>query len=118
MQVGEGWKDAAKAAAWQESLQAHLAARMTGVGPSKARQMVDEFGERILSILNGRAPAAETQLMKLKGIGKVTAARMKASWDKSKSKCAPRSLAHILMVFRHVCTSCFTSCWRVQIRHG
>ncbi|BDA44925.1 probable recBCD enzyme subunit RecD at C-terminar half [Coccomyxa sp. Obi] len=84
--VGEDWKDAAKTAAWKESLQAHLAARMTGVGPGKARQMVDEFGERILSILNSRTPAAEKQLMKLKGIGKITAARMKASWDKSKSK--------------------------------
>ncbi|CAL8469331.1 g8872 [Coccomyxa elongata] len=84
--VGEDWKDAAKTAAWKESLQAHLAVRMTGVGPSKARQMVDEFGERILSILNSSAPAAEKQLMKLKGIGKITAARMKASWDKSKSR--------------------------------
>lgn len=98
--MGEDWKEAAKTAAWKESLQAHLAMRMTGVGPSKARQMVDEFGERILSILNSSAPAAEMQLMKLKGIGKITAARMKASWDKSKSRRAPPSncsLSHALL---------------------
>ncbi len=85
-QEGGNWQDAAQEAARRESLQAYLAVRMTGVGPCRARQMVDEFGERIIRVLNGGAVAAEKQLMKLKGVGKITAARMKASWDKSKSK--------------------------------
>lgn len=85
-QVGGEWRSTAQEAAKRESLQAHLAARMTGVGPCKARQMVDEYSDRIIKILDGTPAAAQAALMKLKGVGKITAARMKASWDKSKSK--------------------------------
>ena len=83
------WKDAAQEAVRRESLQAYLVKRMTSVGPARGRQMVDEFGERIIRILNGGPAAAQKQLMTLKGVGKITAAKMKASWDKSKSKRAP-----------------------------
>lgn len=83
------WKDAAQEAVRRESLQAYLAKRMTSVGPARGRQMVDDFGERIIRILNGGPAAAQKQLMTLKGVGKITAAKMKASWDKSKSKRAP-----------------------------
>ena len=72
-----------------ESLQAYLGKRIRGVGPTRAKQMVDLFGADVLQVLGAVPAAAATRLRELPGVGPQTAAKMKQSWDAGAQKCAP-----------------------------
>ena len=55
---------------------------MKGCGPVLTRNIVAAFGERAVNVLNGADAAL--QLARVPGIGKKTAARMKADWDRGR----------------------------------
>ena len=63
-----------------ESLVSYLCGGATkGVGPVTARNMVDTYGDTILNVLD--SSDAERQLLKVRGIGAATAAKIKDSWE-------------------------------------
>ena len=80
----------AQEAARQEALELYLAKRISGVGPVKARQLVGQFGAGIVRILDSPAAAAVERLCELHGVGRLTAAKFKKSWDAGARKCEGR----------------------------
>lgn len=56
----------------------------SGVGPVTARNMVEQYGTSILSILD--SPSAATKLAKCRGIGSVIASTIKKDWDESRGR--------------------------------
>ena len=64
----------------KESLQAYLGGGMLpGVGLVTARRLVEQFGDQVLSMLDG--PGAMAALMACPGIARRSAARIKSAWD-------------------------------------
>ena len=68
------------------SLRAYLASgAIPGVGEKTAQYMVDGLGENVIDILNG--PNAVSALTRCAKIGKLTASKIKQSWDAGRGKC-------------------------------
>ena len=57
-------------------------ASLPGVGPVTAGRLADHYGAKLTEVMD--APDAAGRLAKVKGIGTVTAKRIKAAWDNSK----------------------------------
>ncbi len=73
----------------RESLQGYLAARMRGVGPARAREMLSRWGcDGALGLLRAPAEEAEAGLRQLSGVGAATARKLKAGWDAGEGTCA------------------------------
>ena len=83
-----GWQQTAQNSVKNASLAGYLVKRMSGVGSVMAKQMVSKYGVGILGVLDGKKASAEKELASLQGIGKITAAKMKSSWDATKRKFA------------------------------
>jgi exodeoxyribonuclease V alpha subunit len=63
-------------------LERYLARQIDGVGPAKAGALVNEFGTKLVEILDSDPDA----LMNCKGISKTLAERITKSWSKDKAK--------------------------------
>ena len=61
---------------------AYLKGTLKGVGPVMAKNLVDQFGERTLEVLDD--PGAVESLVLAKGVGPKTAAKLKENWDLSR----------------------------------
>lgn len=68
----------------QESLEAYLRGRMTGVGTQRARLLVDEFGEDIQEVLRKPREVALERLKGVPGLSARAAEVIKQSWDTNK----------------------------------
>ena len=69
----------------RESLERYLTTSIQGVGPNRAKQLVEMHGVDILQLLDGNAEAALQALTQIRGVGRKTAEQMLRSWaQKSK----------------------------------
>jgi predicted flap endonuclease-1-like 5' DNA nuclease len=82
------WERAAHTSARNESLEMYLVKRISGVGPFRAKQLVSKYGAGVLEVMDRPPAAAKKELATLRGVGPVTATKMKASWEATKRTCA------------------------------
>ena len=64
----------------RESLERYLTSRIQGVGPGRAKQLVEAHGPGILQQLDGKPEAALGALARIRGVGRKTAEQMLRSW--------------------------------------
>ena len=70
----------------RESLERYLTSRIQGVGPNRAKQLVELHGVGILQQLDGDAEAAIKALVQIRGVGRKTAEQMLRSWGQNAKK--------------------------------
>ncbi len=70
----------------RESLERYLTSRIQGVGPNRAKQLVELHGVAIVQQLDGDAEAALKALAQIRGVGRKTAEQMLRSWAQNSKK--------------------------------
>ncbi len=70
----------------RESLERYLTSRIQGVGPNRAKQLVELHGVGIVQQLDGDAEAAIKALVQIRGVGRKTAEQMLRSWGQNAKK--------------------------------
>ena len=77
----------------RESLERYLTSRIQGVGPGRAKQLVEAHGVAILQQLDGEPEAALRALAQIRGVGRKTAEQMLRSWahNSRRGGCLPAS---------------------------
>ena len=70
----------------RESLERYLTSRIQGVGPGRAKQLLELHGVAIVQQLDGDAEAAIKALVQIRGVGRKTAEQMLSSWARNSKK--------------------------------